>query len=162
MAVGKIIGGVAGLGLVGASYLGVAGQDDTVRDEDGTVIEAGEVGAFRIQLGDCLADNVDGDFESVTAVPCAEPHTSEVFHAFNLQLGDDFPGLTAIQEAADAGCFPAFEPFVGAAYETSVYFFGAVTPTEASWNGVDDREVLCLITGEAGTSLTGTARGTAR
>jgi hypothetical protein len=162
MAVGKIIGGVAGLGLVGASYLGVAGQDDTVRDEAGNVLEAGEVGAFRIQLGDCLADDIEGDFESVTAVPCAQPHTGEVFHAFNLQLGDEFPGLAAVQNAADAGCYRAFEPFVGIDYESSVYYFGAITPTESSWDGVDDREVLCVIAGEPGTTQTGTAQGTAR
>ena len=35
MAIGRIVGGVAGLGLVGASVYGVAGEDESVRNESG-------------------------------------------------------------------------------------------------------------------------------
>lgn len=64
MQIGRLVGGgVAGLGLVGAGSLGLAGEDNTTRDETGAVVDGGEVGAFRVRLGDCLQDATDGDFD---------------------------------------------------------------------------------------------------
>lgn len=161
MSAGRIIGGIAGLGLVGASYMGVAGQDDTVRDESGTVVEGGEVGAFRIQLGDCIQDPGEGEFESVAAVPCAQPHEAEVYHAFMLRDRPTFPGTEVTFEEADLGCYEAFGRFVGQSYEYSSLDYGTITPTEVTWNELDDREVLCLIYDSAGLT-TGTLRDSRR
>src|SRR5262245_50679574 len=106
---GAIAAGAAGLGLVGAGVVqGIAGEDHTTRDEAGEVVEAGEVGAFRIQLGDCIESIAPtGEFESVTAVPCSEPHTAEVYAAFNLLADVDaaFPGAAAVSTEADEGCY---------------------------------------------------------
>lgn len=164
MQIGRLVGGgVAGLGLVGASYLGLAGEDNTTRNESGAVVAGGEVGAFRIRLGDCLMAAPDGDFESIAAVPCADSHHNEVFGAFNLPgTSEDFPGRDAIASAADAGCLERFEPFVGREYELSIYGISSVTPTEGSWNEVDDREVLCMISNYDGTPKSGSARNADR
>ena len=153
--------GAAGLGLVGVGYAGLAGQDNSTRDETGAVIEEGEVGAFRVRLGDCLAEVAEGDIESVQAVPCAEPHAAEVFGAFNMDFGADapFPGDTAIEEAYVEGCLVRFEPFVGRDFATSQYDVSAMTPTAGSWDEVDDREVLCLIVNVDGSPLVGSAEG---
>jgi hypothetical protein len=154
--------GAAGLGLVGAGYAGLAGEDNSTRDEAGAVIEEGEVGAFRIRLGDCIAELTEGDFESVQAVPCDDPHASEVFGAFNMDgaKGSPYPGSAMVQQAYAEGCLELFEPFVGRDFSTSKYDVSAVTPTEGSWTEFDDREILCLITNVDGSPLIGSAEGT--
>jgi hypothetical protein len=164
MGIGKLVGGaVAGLGVVGLGYAGIAGQDNTTRDESGAIISEGEVGAFRIQLGDCLNGLSGGLVESVEGVPCSEPHSEEVYHAFNLDEGDGtFPGDEVVGTAADEGCYAAFEPFVGTTFEESEYGFSSLTPSEESWDELDDREVLCLIANYDGTPKTGSAEGTAK
>lgn len=156
--------GAAGLGLVGVGYAGLAGEDDTTRDESGAVVAGGEVGAFRIRLGDCLLAAADGDFESIEAVPCEQPHQNEVFAAFNLPFGESaaFPGRDALGAAADDGCLAQFEPFVGVTYDVSEYGIASITPSEGSWTEVNDREILCLISNYDGTPKTGSARDTNR
>jgi len=150
--------------MVGAGYLGLAGEDNSTRDESGVVIDGGEVGAFRIRLGDCFEDVLAGDFESVDAVPCTDPHQNEVYEAFNLAYGesDPFPGRDVVRAAADEQCLSEFEAFVGRSYETSSYGIGSITPTEASWDEFDDREVLCMISNYDGSTKTSSARDTDR
>ncbi len=153
--VGRVVGGVVGVGLVAAG--GVAFQDDAVRDESGVIEEAGEVGAFRIQVGDCLQDPGDGLIESVAAVPCGEPHWSEAYHSFEVGFAD-WPGGEAISEEAGQGCYGQFSAFVGMSYEQSIYEFTWLEPTQDSFEQVDDKEVVCLISLYEGGTKTGTAR----
>jgi len=161
---GAIAAGAAGLGLVGAGVVkGIAGEDHTTRDDAGVVVEAGEVGAFRMRLGDCiLSIPPNGAFDSVHAVPCTQSHAAEVYAAFNL-LGDDdaaWPGATSVNGDADDGCYSRFTPFVGLAYEQSTYGFFSITPTQESWEQLDDREILCMIAPMDGSLSIGTAEGT--
>lgn len=162
MGLGRVIGGaaVAGLGLVGVGYAGLGGQDNTTRDEAGAIVDGGELGAFRIRTGDCLGDIAEGEFESVAGIPCDQPHQFEVYFAFNLPNGD-FPGDAEVARQGEERCYNVFFPFVGLAYEESVYGFTTLLPTEDSWEGLDDREVLCLIGNYDGTVKTGSAKGTA-
>lgn len=135
-------------------------QDTTVRDEEGVVVAEGEVGAFRIQVGDCLRGIDVGLVESADAVSCDSSHQYEVYHSYLFPDGD-YPGDTVIGTTADEECLDAFEPFVGMDYATSVYGYTALQPVRESWDAVDDREVLCLIGKYDGTEKTGTARATA-
>ena len=84
----------------------------------------------------------------------------EVYAAFNLAYGTDdpFPGQSVVDELIDDGCYGQFTPFVGVEYEESIFEFGAVYPTKDSWDEVDDREVLCLISNYDGSMKTGTAK----
>lgn len=156
-----VASGAAGLGLVGAGYTGLAGQDETVRDQAGQVVEGGELGALRVRVGDCIDAGVANEVESVDGVPCAQPHEYEVYSAFNLD-GSTYPGDEAVSHEAEQGCFARFEPFVGMSYAESVYDFSALMPTQGTWDELDDREVLCLIGNLDGTPKTGSAAGTAR
>jgi hypothetical protein len=165
MGMARLIGGgLAGLGLVGAGYAGLAGKDDTTRDESGQVVEGGQLGAFRIRIGDCLGGALEGTFEAVEAEPCSEPHTNEVYAAFLLpgDLDAPFPGEVSVESDASRGCFDRFAPFVGIAYEDSIYEIGSITPTPGSWDQVDDREVLCLICRLDGEPTTGSAQNSAQ
>ncbi len=164
MAVGKIIGGIAGLGLVGIGYTGLAGQDDTTRDSVGAVVEGGQLGAMRIRVGDCFGDIQGSTFEAVDALPCAQDHKYEAFAAFNI-AGDDsaaFPGDASVTSEADAGCHNRFAGFVGLAYEQSTYEYASTFPTQGTWEEVDDREVVCLIANYDGTWKQATARDSRR
>ena len=160
MGIGRIVGGaVVGLGLVGAGYTGLGGEDNTTRDDNGDIVESGEVGAFRIQLGDCLNGATTGLIESMEGVPCSAPHDVEVYHAFNLPDGP-YPGDASISQSVGDACYDAFEPFVGHDYETSIYDISSLSPTLGSWNELDDREVLCLMDMYDGSKKNGTARNT--
>ena len=154
---------MAGLGLVGAGYAGIGGLD-VDRDESGAIAEAGELGAFRIRVGDCV-NNVSGSsVESVEGVPCDQPHEAEAYHAFNLPEGDgSFPGQDVVGTAADQGCYDAFQPFVGIAYESSVLEIYSLVPSSGSWSDptLNDREVLCFVIDPNSTPLVGTAEGQA-
>jgi Septum formation len=156
-----VAGGAAGLGLVGAGVAGIGGKDDTVRNDQGEVVEGGEVGAFRIRLGDCLLAMPGEQFESASAVPCDQPHAAEVYEAFNMADGT-FPGDAPISAEADRRCGAAFEPFVGVAFEDSEFDVAYTFPTPESWEQLDDREVLCLLTTTSGAPTSGSARGAGR
>jgi hypothetical protein len=150
--------------LILIAALGVAGcgttvsDDDSTRDESGDVVEGGDVGAFRLQVGDCLAEEAVGDVESVPVVPCEEPHDSELYHTFDLP-GTAYPGAEAIIESAQQGCLDTFETFVGASYESSIYDISYLYPIEESWNDINDRTVLCGVYLVDGSLAVGSAAG---
>ena len=153
---------VAATGALALAGCSAIEQDDTTRDEEGAILEGGEVGAFSIKVGDCIGAEVGTSVETVEGVPCGEPHQYEVYHAFDIPTGDGtFPGETEVDEAANQGCLEAFADFVGLAYEQSIYSVLPLTPTSETWTDLDDREVLCLIGNGDGTPLTGSARDTA-
>ena len=135
-------------------------QDETTRDDDGEVVEGGEVGAFRLKVGDCLAAEAVGEVESVPVVPCSEPHDSELFHSFMMPDGA-YPGDAAVVEQAEMGCVGAFDAFIGLAYADSAWDITYVFPSEATWNGIGDREVLCGVFPLTDEDTTGSAKGIA-
>ncbi|MDH4362663.1 MAG: septum formation family protein [Acidimicrobiia bacterium] len=149
--------------LVAVSCGNSSSADQTTRDSAGQIVGGGDLGAFTIKVGDCLAGGVTGEIESVDGVPCEEPHQSEVYYSFAIPEGDGtFPGTEAVQDRADESCLGAFQGFVGIDFETSIYEISTITPTAESWAQLDDREVLCLIGQAEGTLSTGTAKGTAK
>ncbi len=138
-------------------------DDETTRDSAGAIVEGGDIGAFKIKVGDCLGGGVTGEIESVDGVPCEQPHQSEVYYSFAVPEGDgNFPGTEAVQDQADQGCLDAFQGFVGIDFDSSVYEISTLTPTAESWAQIKDREILCLIGQAEGTLTTGTAKGTAK
>lgn len=133
------------VGLIAAG----CGSDQTTRDDAGVIVEGGDLGVFSATTGDCV--NVpDGDqISQFEGVACTEPHDAQVYAAFDIP-GDVFPGLESIRASADEGCAERWEPFFEIEYAASEYFFTRVTPTMESWNKIDDREVLCLVTSGPG------------
>ena len=121
---------------------------------------------FDLNVGDCFIDSemeaVLGG-EEVTEVPlvdCAEPHDSEFFVAHQMPEGE-FPGVEAISAEASELCEgQAFTDFVGVPWEDSVLLAFPLTPTEASWNQIDDREIICYVY-HPDEMVTGTLEGAA-
>jgi hypothetical protein len=154
-----IAGGAVALVAV---FAGVgAFQDDTVRDESGAIVEGGGVGAFVIQNGDCIIIPSNDLVQSVEGVPCSQSHDAEAYYLFDLADGS-YPGPDWVSESGLNGCLGAFPAFVGISYDRSEFDVFWLEPTEDSWNELDDREIVCMVTALDGSSLTGSMRGSGR
>jgi hypothetical protein len=152
----EVIKNVVGWGTVaGVAVFGAVGGfgDDTTRNDENEIIGSGGLGAFAIEVGDCL--NLPSDLnqvQSVEGVPCGQAHSAQAFTVFDLTgFSDVFPGSAAFDEQSDAGCLGAFKGFVGVPYEQSELYVTALEPTEESWVQGGDREIVCLLVPESGT-----------
>jgi len=129
-------------------------------DDNGSV--GTETSVFDLEEGDCFRASGD-QIETVTVVDCDGTHIYEVFAVFDHEADDAaaYPGDDAILEYADSGCQPLFEDYVGIDYESSIYWITSVTPSAETWDGGDDREIVCTLKlGEEGDETTGSAEGT--
>lgn len=157
-----IAAALVAVSLTGCGAIGdlLGGPAQPERDETTQEItESADADVFALRVGDCLNMVVAEQVESVPVVPCSEPHTDEVYHDFQMPEGD-FPGNEAVNTAAEEGCLAAFEPFVGVAFEDSVLDVSWYSPTQESWEGMDDRVISCIVSdpnGEVTGSLAGAA-----
>ncbi len=147
--------------VIGATAIfGGAGifDDNTVRGDNGEILEGGGLGVFVMQAGDCF--NVPDGLQvvSIEAVPCHDPHDAEVYALFDIE-GSVYPGDDAVDSATDLGCYQRFEGFVGHAYETSVLDIYSLHPLEDGWVELNDREVVCSIVNYDGSKLIGSQAG---
>ena len=134
------------------------------RDQSGQLAAAQDLSIFHLQTGDCFndpeADQLP-DLVQVEGIPCSQPHDSEIYYSFTLPDGvrpaeDQLAGLAADQ------CIPAFEAFVGIAFEFSELDVFPLTPTAEQWEEQDHRTVHCVLFNLDLSELVGSARGTAR
>jgi Septum formation len=145
---------IAGLLVVGLG----ACSDDPERDESGAVTEGGDESVFDVSVGDCMTDQASaGEVSDVPVVPCEQPHASEVFHTYEVP-GDTFPG--DFTQITTEQCMPAFQQFVGMAYEQSALEVTTLEPTSQTW-AEGDRELVCIIVDPAG-NVTGSLQGANR
>ena len=121
-------------------------QPPANRDESGSIASSGAVDAFSLQVGDCLITSTSGSSVSeLPAMPCTDPHDSEVFYIFDMPEGTF--SQSAIDAAAKEKCAEEFVNYVGPNYETitsqGLDWF-PLTPTSATWSQKHDREVDCI------------------
>ena len=113
---------------------------------------------FSLEVGQCFADAISSggeEVENVDIVDCEKPHLNEIYAVVDLPEGD-FP-LVFIDEDSAEICYNAFEPFVGQAYEYSIYEVNFLRPTKETWEQLDDREVVCYLFDMQGSLKTGSA-----
>jgi len=149
------------LPVIGAGVIGVGYFTQVERDESGAIVDAGDVDAFEIRLGDCFNDAGSSGAEEISTidgVPCSEPHDNEVYALVNLTQSS-FPGDEAIETLAFEACLDKFQSFVGKDYESSQLDIFPIYPTRQSWNDLDDREVVCALYDLDLKKLAGTMRG---
>lgn len=122
--------------------------------------ERGEVKALELEVGSCFneAGPESETVLTVIVVPCEEPHLFEVYHSFELEDGP-YPGDESVEDRWIAGCLAEFEAFVGMSFDESELDISGIFPTEDTWVGVGDREVLCSVTPVDGEPRSGSARG---
>ena len=156
----------AGAAAVGIGVAAVAGtgafDDNTTRDESGAIVEAGGLGAFAMQVGDCF-DDPEGAEElvtSVAAMPCTELHDNEVYAIYDTSF-TTWPGQEAMYDESWRGCHSRFAAYVGAEWEYSTLDLAVMTPSDGSWQE-GDREVVCFLYDGQLRKLTGSMQGSAR
>ena len=140
-------GGVAA--VVGLGVWGVAGEDHTTRDEAGTIVAGGQLGAFATQVGDCfesLPSSVEG-VSTIPAVPCSNQHHWQVYHKGSLNATEF--NESSIYNESDLVCMNFLESYIPSMpVEKYEIFkdaeFSTLIPTSASWEK-GDRSVDCLI-----------------
>ncbi len=153
---------IVGLVFAGGSIYNFFTSAD--RDESGVVVGAGEVASNDLRVGDCLLypDEVGSDgsfeFESLTAVPCGEPHDMEIFAQIPMPSGP-YPGVAALTEYGEERCAEPFETYVGLPVEHEARLIYSVSyPFEESWDA-GDRNLDCVIETWDGTQVTGSQKG---
>ncbi len=140
---------VAGAAVGGAALWGIGGIDDTTRDDQGQIVESGDLGVFVTQVGDCL-NLVDPDSQLVTktqGVPCSNPHHWQVVYKGAIDL-EEFD-QNEIDRQSEIICKYAIEEIVQRiSYSKWEEFENAQTnyfsPTEESFSE-GDRAVDCLV-----------------
>lgn len=143
----KRIVGIAAVG--GVAVFGIGSIDNTTRDEQGAIVEAGELGAFVTQVGDCffeLPQTAQG-VSTVPGVPCADAHHWQVVHKENIFLAEF--SEASVSTLAEQVCDNALRTLVNSlSYDKGLEYQNSVTtglqPTEGSW-AKDDRMVDCLV-----------------
>ena len=145
-------------------------EGDAPRDEPGGEITASaDADAFEILKGDCIdlealdgyGDATEGEeyeVETVPVVPCAEPHTGEVYGELVME-GDEYPGDEDMSKTFDDWCYAEFEKFVGLSFDESKYGYTGFYPTQDTWEQLDDRTLQCIVSSEE--PVTGSLEGVA-
>ncbi len=144
--------------LSGCSFIqGLTGGNDANRDEQGNVQEQDNIDIFSLKLGDCkMADDTTGEIQDADVVPCDQPHDEEVFFEYTMDDGEF--DAAAIQTAGEEVCYGQnFTDFVGIPWDDSTLDVWYLSPTEQTWNQMNDRLIQCIISDPAG-QTTGTLK----
>ena len=144
---GVVITGVLAVGGIGAyEKWGKGGEDNTVRDQSGEIVEQGELGIFVLSVGDCFIAGL-GKLATTTGVPCSSSHNNELAGEFTL-IADVFPGETSMKSQAETSCPPLIASYVGDVDKVYLRYpnfsWSPIVPTEESF-AEGDRTVQCAI-----------------
>lgn len=161
------------LALVAALALAACSDDaPSVRDKSGAVQRAGSWSVFDLRRGDCLKPEADteGEVATIPVVPCAEPHTQEVFSTLK-HPADAFPGVATLQQWADVHCAGELQDSLNLS-PTDGWFVSYLLPSFEGWNKQKDKTVTCVlvfpnepsrtgsVVAQAGTAAAAAAAGT--
>ncbi|NKF33645.1 hypothetical protein HER21_45295, partial [Pseudomonas sp. BGM005] len=88
-----------------------------------------------------------GQLEDLDVVPCDQPHDMEVYHEITMEDGE-FSDESV--DAASEECIgDAYTTFVGVGYQDSALQVTTITPTQQTWDELNDRVIQCIIFDEA-------------
>lgn len=140
---------IAGAAIGGAAIWGIAGVDDTTRDESGVIVEEGDLGVFVTQVGDCFnpQDGAATSLSVTTGVPCSDPHHWQVIFKGSLAASEF--NEVAISNEATLICRNAVDALAAKLTREKALLFqnaGTATlePTKESFEQ-GDRAVDCLV-----------------
>lgn len=144
----KKIAAAATAGTV--AWAGISAVDNTTRDESGTIIASGDLGAFVTKVGDCLnglPSDDRGSVDVLDGVPCTEAHHWQVIHKENLNL-PEFDEIS-VDQGAERICEIALTELANSLSEAKYNEYrnassNSLQPTSESWAN-EDRVVDCLI-----------------
>jgi hypothetical protein len=140
---------IAGAALGGVAIWGIAGVDDTTRDDSGVIVEEGDLGVFVTQIGDCFnpQDGATTSLSVTTGVPCTDPHHWQVIFKGSV-TATEFEEV-AISNEATLVCKNAVDGLIARlTREEALLYQNAYTanlqPTKESFEQ-GDRAVDCLV-----------------
>lgn len=115
-----------------------------------------------LQVGDCvdIADASGEVVEGIDERPCTFEHEYEVFFSGAAE-GSAYLSDAEFDAFYRANCLPAFETYIGEAYEDSVLDIFWLIPTEDAW-AEGDRTVQCLVYHPRIPRLTTSLKGSGR
>jgi hypothetical protein len=147
---------VIGLGAVSSRYFSAG------RSESGEITKSGDLAVNELRVGDCfdLKDPDAEELDDVSARPCTEEHQYETFFVGTMADGA-YPTDAAFEAYVTANCDPAFEAYVGRAFQASQLAVGWVGPTVDGWND-GDRSIQCVLDDPQAPRLTGSMKGSSR
>jgi Septum formation len=132
------------------------------RDGAGEITAGGTLSIEEVRVGDCFDFAQDQEEVSeVDARRCDEPHAYEMFHVATWGGSSDYPSDDQMVSFVLDECLPAFERFVGLAYETSELDFDYFVPLEAGW-AAGDRVFQCALYDPGDRAVTTSLEGAAR
>ena len=138
---------------LGACSSDTSSKDETTRDSSGNVVDGGDLGVFRLQVGDCLDVTAitegSGDETEVgafDAIPCDQPHSGEVVLVAEDHFADldEYTSITDLSEQGGDACIAAIDEYTGSTFEESQFDVLPLVPTDASWDALDDRGLVCI------------------
>ncbi|GGA59287.1 hypothetical protein GCM10011490_06600 [Pseudoclavibacter endophyticus] len=115
---------------------------------------------FDLKVGDCFDDGETEGFATLFS-SCEVPHLYEAYYV-TIMEGDEFPGDDAVLEFAEDVCNNAFQNYVGSNPSNSSYSYQYITPSESTWENMNDREIMCVVTPRDGEPTTGSAQDSRR
>lgn len=137
-----------------------SGSGDADRDEEsGQVTESANIDVFSLKVGDCKMSSATGEIQDVDVVPCEESHDEEVYYEFKMDDGEF--SEEAVDAATQECVGEAYTTFVGVAWDDSALDVYPITPTQRTWDELNDRVIQCVISDPAG-PVTGSLEGAAR
>jgi hypothetical protein len=146
--------GTSAVLVLGAGLLASCGGGGEIRAESGEVVLPGSWSVFDLRPGDCLdATDAEGDISDVTVVPCADPHTQEVFATVE-HPDSVYPGASELAVWADAACLSELRSELGLTLADGL-FVSYLLPSFDGWNKNDDRSVVCVLVFPTKGSVTG-------
>ena len=149
---------------VSAVIFGVGMLARADRDESGAIVDAGAIPVMEMSQGDCfndetLANETETEVQEVSGVPCAQPHTYEVYATFE-HPGGAYPGDDALFYYGADECERRFATFVGTPLESSPFDIVLYYPLDASW-AAGDRLYVCALYALDDSPLIGSMAGAA-
>src|SRR5512143_275314 len=132
------------------------------RSSTGDITKGGDLTSNDLRVGDCWdmkdpnADTVD----NVNAKPCGEAHAYEVFFIASMAEGA-YPTEEAFTNYVDATCVPAFERYVGKAYNDSSLDISWLYPGSDAWTS-GDRTIECSVYDPSNHQLSASLRSSRR
>jgi hypothetical protein len=155
--IGLLIFGVLVVGGAVAGFITNASRSDT-----GDITKGGDLTSNDLRVGDCwdMKDPSADTVDNVAAKPCGEVHEYEVFYIASMAEGA-YPGEEAFTTYVDGACVPAFETYVGAAYDSSTLDISWLYPGSDGW-AAGDRTIECSVYDPNDNELTASLRSSRR
>jgi hypothetical protein len=115
------------------------------RSDSGEITKSGDLEVTDLRVGDCfdLKDPSAEQVGKVTALPCTTEHEYEMYFLGSMAEGA-FPTEEGFGAWLDTNCLPAFEAYVGRAYDGSDLEIFWLAPTLEGWND-GDRSIQCAV-----------------